>query len=58
MHMHVYDLLAVSQTQQPEVSVQGHLKASGGVKKVKAKKGPGAKRRAKDLVDQFGCVCS
>ncbi|CAL5221592.1 g3811 [Coccomyxa viridis] len=33
---------------------KGHLKASGGVKKVKAKKGPGAKRRAKDLVDQFG----
>ena len=32
------------------------MKASGGVKKAKSKKGPGAKRRAKDLVDQFGCV--
>ena len=30
------------------------MKASGGVKKVKSKKGAGAKRRAKDLVDQFG----
>ena len=31
------------------------MKTSGGVKKAKSKKGPGAKRRAKDLVDQFGC---
>ena len=49
-------LLVVKRAQQQENSVQGHLKASGGVKKAKAKKGPGAKRRAKDLVDQFGCV--
>lgn len=54
MHMHACDLL-VSHKQQPGSSVQGHLKASGGVKKAKSKKGPGAKRRAKDLVDQFGC---
>ena len=39
-------------------SLQAHIKLSGGVKKAKSKKGPGAKRRAKDLVDQFGCVSS
>ena len=32
------------------------MKVGGGVKKTKSKKGPGAKRRAKDLVDQFGCA--
>ena len=40
------------------VSLQAHIKLGGGVKKAKSKKGPGAKRRAKDLVDQFGCVSS
>ena len=34
------------------------MKVGGGVKKTKSKKGPGAKRRAKDLVDQFGCAMS
>ena len=36
--------------------LQAHIKLGGGVKKAKSKKGPGAKRRAQDLVDQFGCV--
>ena len=42
----------------PWAPLQAHIKLGGGVKKAKSKKGPGAKRRAKDLVDQFGWVFS
>ncbi len=42
--------------QAKDLSAQAHVKVGGGVKKAKSKKGPGAKRRAKDLVDQFGCA--